>query len=784
MHLRTAARANGTGDDVTALSPTAHRSPVDPLPVEVTTYVGRDTEIREVKRLLGAASVVTLTGPGGVGKTRLALRVAATASTTFRDGILFVPLAELRDENLLVNTIANQLAPGDRSARPTVDVIVDALRSKRMLLVLDNCEHLVAACARLVGTLVTACHHLVVLATSRQSLGVAGERVLSVPPLAVPEHGERPQALERYDAVRLFVDRATAVVPSFEITQDNVDDVISLCRRLDGLPLAIELAAVRLRALSVRQLADRLDAQFALLTGNNRSAPSRHETLRALIDWSYDLCTEPERLLWGRASVFSGSFDLDAAEQVCAGDGLDSAAILDVIDGLLDKSILLREERDGEVRYRMLEMMRQYGEDRLRQASALLRFKRRHRDYYLALSERFEADWIGPNQVYWINRFRRENANLRVALDFCATDPTEAVIGLRMVFAFKEYWIICGICEGRIWLTKLIDAAPANAAGRGHALWIYAFFALVQNDLAAYETALAKASDVAEATDDDSARAYVRHVRAYAALISNDVSTAVELFRTAGSMFREQGDLSAELWSTFNYGLALGLDGDLDGGRTVLGDCIDTFVARGEVFWRSWALWSRSAVEYLRGDIDAAKKAGLEVLRLQQWVDDQVIIAFALTVMAGCATHHDDPVRAARLLGAATTVWHTLGASPTHYGAFVDPLYRDTERVTGELGSERAGAEFTVGAALPTDAAIGYALGEEPAEQHAPQTPLTKRESEIAELVAKGMTNRQIASTLVIAQRTAETHVEHILTKLGFTNRAQIAAWVVGGQRT
>ncbi|GAA5112550.1 LuxR C-terminal-related transcriptional regulator [Haloechinothrix salitolerans] len=769
---------------MTALSATAHRSPVDRLPAEVTTYVGRDTEIREVKRLLGAASIVTLTGPGGVGKTRLALRVAATVGTTFRDGILYVPLAELRDENLLVNTIANQLALGDRSARPTTDVIVDALRSKRMLLVLDNCEHLVAACARLTCTLVTACPHLVVLATSRQSLGVAGERVLPVPPLAVPAQGERPQTLERYDAVRLFIDRATAVVPSFEITPDNVDDVISLCRRLDGLPLAIELAAVRLRALSVRQLAERLDTQFMLLTGNNRTAPSRHETLRALIDWSYDLCTEPERLLWERASVFSGSFDLDAAEQVCSGDGLASAEVLDVIDGLLDKSILLRDERDGEVRYRMLEMMRQYGEDRLRKAGAQLRFKRQHRDYYLALSERFEADWIGPNQVYWIDRFRGENANLRVALDFCATDPTEAVVGLRMVFAFKEYWIICGICEGRIWLTKLIDTAPADAAGRAHALWIYAFFALVQNDLTAYEDALAKASEVAERTDDDRARAYVHHVRAYAALIGNDMPTAVELFRMAGRMFLEQGDVSAELWSSFNYGLALGLAGDLDGGRRVLNDCVDTFAARGEVFWRSWALWSRSAVEYLRGDIDAAREAGLEVLRMQQRVDDQVIIAFALTVMAGCATHRDEPVRAARLLGAATTVWHTLGASPTHYGAFVDPLHQDTERVTGELGIERAGKEFTIGAALPTDAAISYALGEEPTEQADPRTPLTKREAEIAELVAKGMTNRQIASTLVIAQRTAETHVEHILTKLGFTNRAQIAAWVVGERQS
>ncbi len=678
------------------------RPPGDSLPAEVTTYVGRDAEIVEAKRLLGTASVVTLTGPGGVGKSRLALRVAAAARASFTDGVVFVALAELHEEKLLVNTVADRLGLGDRSTRPAADMIVDALRARQLLLVLDNCEHLVDSCARFVDTLVTACPDLVVLATSRQSLGVAGERILPVPPLAIPETGELTARVEQYDAVKLFVDRATAVVPSFTITDDNAKDMIRLCRELDGLPLAIELAAVRLRSLSVHQLTNRLNKQFTLLTGGGRRGPSRHETLRALIDWSHELCTEPERLLWARASVFSGSFELDAAEKVCSGDRLDRHTVLDVIDGLLDKSILLREEQQGVARYRMLETMRQYGEDRLRSAGDLIRMKRRHRDWYLELTSRFEAEWIGPDQAAWIDRLRREHANLRVALDFCAGDPDEAIAGLRMAPALKEYWIIRGLnTESRIWLSKLLDVAPADAPCRAHALWIYAFFALVQSDMPAVETTLEKAAEVAEETGDEKARAYVHHVRGYVALIGNDMPEAVRLFRTAADMFRTQRDLSAELWSTYNYGLALSLAGDLDGGRQVLQDCIETCASRGEVFWRSWALWSRSAAEYLRGDIQLALDAGLEALRLQQRVGDRVILAFILTILAGCATHDGALRRAARLLGAATTVWQSLGASPTNYTAFAEPLQRDTDLVTSELGAAEAGAEFAIGYVRP-----------------------------------------------------------------------------------
>ncbi|WP_020672253.1 LuxR C-terminal-related transcriptional regulator [Amycolatopsis nigrescens] len=748
-------------------------------PAERTSYVGRDTEIREARSLLEEAALVTLTGPGGVGKTRLALRTAAAARASFGENVVFVGLAELHEPELLVSTVADRLGLGDRSAQPPIDLLVDQLRARRLLLVLDNCEHLVDACAAFADILLRSCPELVVLATSRQSLGVMGERVLPVPPLAVPDPGRPADELTRYDAVRLFVDRATAVVPGFSLDEDNAEDVVLLCRALDGMPLAMELAAARLRTLSVRQLTERLNDRFTLLTGGRRTGPDRHSTLQALVDWSHGLCTREERQLWAHASVFAESFDIEAAEAVCADGELPRDAVLDAVDGLIDKSILFREELHGVVRYRMLETMRQYGEDQLHAMGRGAGMRLRHRDWYLELTRRFEAEWLGPEQVAWINRLKREHANLRAALDFCVHDPGEAVVGLRMIRAFKEYWVLRGLnTEGRIWLGRLLDAAPADAAGRAYGLWIYAFLALVQRDLRAYETAVTQAAEVAEETGDEQAQAYVHHVRAYAALIGDDNGNASKLFQLAAGMFRDCADVGGELWSTYNYGLARSLAGDLTGGREVLRRSARACAATGQDFWRSWTLWSRSAAEYLCGDIEEAKKAGRELLRLQHKVDDRLIIAFTLTVMAGCAVHSDLPARAARLFGAATTVWQSLGTAPTNYAAFIEPLRRASELVVGRLGAEQAFREARAGAALSLTEALAYALDEEPAGN-----PLTKRENEIAVLVGKGMTNREIAGHLVIARRTAETHIEHILGKLGFTNRAQIAAWVAKPRR-
>ncbi|KAA1419353.1 LuxR family transcriptional regulator [Nocardioides humilatus] len=762
-------------------------TPPERLTADITTFVGREQEVAEVRRLLDTTSVVTLTGPGGVGKTRLASRVAASVADRFPDGVLFLPLADLSDRALLASTAADVVGLADRATPSPIDLVVGELRDRAVLLVIDNCEHVVDECAAFVETLVRTCPRLVILSTSRQSLGVEGERILPVRPLRTPPIGEPAEQLRQYDAVRLFVDRATAVVPGFEITADNAADVVDLCRQLDGLPLAIELAAVRLRALSVRQVVERLDRQLALLKGGPaRRFGLRHETLRGLMDWSYELCSDEERLMWARLSVFTGSVFLDAAEAVCAGAGLAAEEVLDVIEGLVDKSVLLRVEHGGVVRFRMLETVRQYGQDKLAESDDHVAWQRRHRDFYADLTARFAAEWLGPDQAAWIARLGREHHNLRLALDFCTRDPEEAVIGMAMAHAFKEYWLVRGFnTEGRIQISKLLEAAAPHAPGRAQLMWSYAFLALVQGDQPAYEVAVAEARQLAEAVGDAQAAAYVRHVEGYRALLANDMAVAVACFSSAVADFRAVGDVAGELWSTYNHGIALAIGGDLDLGRTILRDCIATYAELGEWSWRSWALWSLAAAECLAGDLTAARTCCEDVLRQQVILRDRAVIAFVLTVLAGVEARSCHDRRAARLLGAAATVWRSVGTSPRRYGAFVPELERDTAEVTGRLGWDTAEAEFAAGAQLSLADALDYALcgGDEeddPDDQSAAtiSSPLTAREQQVADLVAQGMTNRGIAETLVIARRTAETHVEHILAKLGFSNRSQIATWV------
>ncbi|MET9618586.1 ATP-binding protein, partial [Kitasatospora indigofera] len=379
----------------------------DRLPADVTSLVGRRAELAELKRVLEDSRLVTLTGTGGVGKTRLALQVAREVRRAFPDGVFWVSLAEVGEPGLVALTVMD--AVGLRTMGPEVTAgLVNYLRDKRLLLVLDNCEHLVEACADLAAELLPACPGVRVLATSREVLDIAGERTFLVAPLAVPEEDEGPDRTPAAgawtgavaDAMALFADRAAAAVPGFEVTADNAWAVAALCRHLDGLPLAIELAAVRMRALSVEELLQRQDERYELLTRRQRGTPvSRHRSLRATVDWSFELCSPDERLLWARLSVFAGGCDLDAAESVCAREGLTRDAVLDVMAGLVEKSIITREEHHGRARYRMLETIRQYGREQLRSTGEEPELRRRHRDHYLRLAERVQERWFGPGQV-------------------------------------------------------------------------------------------------------------------------------------------------------------------------------------------------------------------------------------------------------------------------------------------------------------------------------------------------------------------------------------------------
>src|SRR5262245_42819181 len=412
------------------------------LPRQLTRFIGREQAIVEVKRLLASSALLTLTGSGGCGKSRLALQVGADLLEEYADSVWLVELAALSDPERVPQTVATALGVRELPGRPLIQTLIDSLCPKQLLLLLDNCEHLLSACTQLTERLLQACPQVRVLASSREALGLLGEQSYRVPSLSLPDPRQLPpwERLPEFEAVQLFTDRAVLSQASFAVTEANAAAVVAVCRRLDGIPLAIELAAARVKALPVEKLNERLDDMFRLLTGGSRTALPRQQTLRALIDWSYDLLSPPERALLRRLSVFAGGWTLEAAEAVCVGDGIEGWEVLDLLTSLVEKSLVLYEEGEGEGRYRLLETVRQYARDRLLEAGESEAAREQHCDWFLALAEEAEPQlW---REVAWVERLEREHDNLRTALEWCAASSPET--GLRLAGALHWFWHIRG----------------------------------------------------------------------------------------------------------------------------------------------------------------------------------------------------------------------------------------------------------------------------------------------------------------------------------------------------
>jgi predicted ATPase len=420
------------------------------VPAGITSFVGRRQELAEIKRLFSGSRLVTLTGMGGVGKTRLALRVAIDIQRAFPDGVWLAELAALDDPALVTHAMFDALDLRDQSARWLVATLAEYLAPKHALIVLDNVEHLLDACAVLADTLLRSCPELRILVTSRRPLGISGEVSFTVPPLP------------RLEAVRLFAERAVSVVPGFAVRGENEAPVGQLCKQLEGIPLAIELAAARLNVLSVEQLLVRLQDRFALLTTGSRTALPRQQTLWRTIEWSYGLLSLDDQMLWQRLTVFSGSFDLEAIEQVCAGDHLPPEAVLDQVGRLVDQSILVRDATRNPVRYSMLESIRQFGREKLHESGGA-DFRRRHRDYYQQLVTAMQP--FGASQVQWFDRLGLEHSNLRTALDYCLTEPGQAGTGMELASALWLYWETRGrLSEGRRWIDQFLSSGVGPSA--------------------------------------------------------------------------------------------------------------------------------------------------------------------------------------------------------------------------------------------------------------------------------------------------------------------------------
>ena len=766
------------------------------LSAELTSFVGRRGELAEVKRLLAGSRLVTLTGVGGVGKTRLALRAAAGLRRAFRDGVWLVQLDQLRDQALVAQAVAGALGLQDRAGYAPAAALADYLAGRQLLLVLDNCEHLVDAAAKLADLLLRAAGGLRVLATSREALTIDGEMVLAVPPLAVPplavpEAGRRLTVAElaRFPAVRLFAERAAQVVAGFAVTEANMAAVAGICRRLEGLPLALELAAARLPVLSPEQIDARLGDRLGLLTRGGRTRPARQQTLRASIGWSYELCSRAERLLWARLSVFAGGFELDAAEGICADDRLPVGQVLELLAALAGKSILIVVHGKGVARYRLPEVLREFGQERLHESGEDTALRRRHRDWHEQLARRADTGWLSPQIADLTARLSREHANVAAAQDFCQAEPGEAEAGLRIamhVWLFY-YWIAGHFSECRYRLGQVLARAGEPTVWRAQGLLLAGFLAAASGDRGAVQPLLQQGTSLAGQLNDPATRAFAAWASGHVCLFAGDLPQATAHFEDGLAVLPAVVRGRQRALLLIGLANAAGLAGDEE--RAVachrelaaLTEAGSDYIRRA---YSAYSLWALGAAAWRRGDLDRATGLHQQSLRLRR--NDRMGSTWCVEALAWIAASGRQYERAAVLLGAAAGLWQSMGTTLDGNQPMAGHQ-RDCERQARQaLGEAAFQAACHRGLELPAADVLACALQqppEKPAEKPpAPAVsdgpPLTPRELQVARLIAGGRSNKEIAAELVISQRTAEGHVERILAKLGFTSRAQVAAWV------
>jgi predicted ATPase/DNA-binding SARP family transcriptional activator/DNA-binding CsgD family transcriptional regulator len=811
------------------------------LPAPMTSFVGREQEMLEAKRLIPMTRLLTLVGTGGSGKTRMALEMAGDLIGAYPDGVWMVALAPLSEPGLVAQEVAGALGVTERPGELLADVLVDFLGDKDMLLVLDNCEHLIEAAARLAEYLLHSCPRLRVLATSREPLGITGEVVWQVDPLSLPDR-DGPAIVEglmRSEAVRLFVDRARLRLPDFELTGKNAGAVARVCRKLEGIPLAIELATARMGALAVEQVAQRLETSLDVLKGASRTAAARQRTLRATLDWSHDLLSEAERVLFRKLSVFAGGWTLEAAESVCSGGGVEEKDVLDLLGALVDKSLVVAgATTGGAVRYRMLEPIRQYAQELLEQGGHAEQVQGQHGTFFLALAEEAEPELAGEHQGVWVERLEGEHDNLREALSW-VLERGEGRTALRLVAALWRFWFLRGyLSEGISWMERVLaEGEPAASPSRVKALegmgWIFQY----QGDQVRAKTTYEEMFELSRELGDKGNVATALNSLGTVAAQQGDNERARNLLQENLEVIEEleeEGDPATPLKKFYVFNLlgylAINEEGDYARGATLWEESLALAKEVGDDHSIGTALTSLGHVALLQRDFERVKvhseealgfahelgSAGVEIapsnlinlglaslglgeheramgsfeeaLVMSQDMGRTPQVIEALEGMASLAGARGKAAHAARLWGAAEAAREVTGIS-----AFTpDELALHEPHLalaSSQLGDQAWQEALAEGQAMSLEGATVYALTEEadPAEatiaqEHLasaePMSNLTPREWEIALLVARGLTNRQVSTELSISERTAGNHVARILKKLGLRSRAQIASWV------
>ena len=698
-----------------------------------TDFVGRQDELTGIAALLAESRLVTIVGPGGVGKTRVALVAAARAAASYPDGPWIVELSHLRDPALLPNTVASVLGLPEQDARSALDAVLEYLRERRLLLILDTCEHVLDACAALAQAVMRDAPDVTVLATSRQPLDMPGEHTFPIGPLPVPENDWLPVAgasLVGGDAVELFALRATAAVPGFSITPENAANVIRLCRRLDGIPLAIELAAVQLRALPLDELLDRLNHRFTVLTGGRPGALPRHQTLRMAIEWSHELCSDAERRLWARLSVFAGPFSLVAAQEVCAEVSLERPDVVDAVIGLVDKSVVLME---GE-RYRMLDTVREFGAERLAESGEQASCRARHIARYLAMARYFGAHFADDDQLDRYHELREVHSNLRAALEYALEDEDQAAAaaspaaepfglssgsagssgsvvttvardrwraGGELACSLYGYWQISGLLgEGGYWLTKVLDRFPEPGRERARALvnrgFLQSFSGDISSALADCEAGTAMALAIGD--DGTTARGY-QHTQLTLTFLGRH-EEALKVADEARARLRACGDQIGELILVGQLGHLHQLAGRPDESVAVCEEGLAMLGPDSREQWIQTYLYYISGIALFQmpgreADCELMLRKGLAG---KQELGDIIGMAYAIDGLGWLAQKTGLPSRAAWLMGAAEALWER-GSSVRFSGtAIMEEFHQQAERSAAEaLGESGYAAQYATG---------------------------------------------------------------------------------------
>jgi non-specific serine/threonine protein kinase len=814
------------------------RIPPNNLPVPFSTFIGREREIEEVKRLLSSHRLVTLTGAGGSGKTRLALKVAHKLAGEFEQEIWFVEFASIFDPEFVPQTIASTLSIREQPGQSLVDVMSSDLSGRQALLIFDNCEHLVLACARLAETLLQKCPDLKILATSREVLGIIGEVAWMVPPLSLPNQqpwknpASALDALSQYEdseSVQLFVARATANSTEFKLTGENGAWVAEICRHLDGMPLAIELAAARVRSLSVQQIAQRLDDRFRLLTGGSRTAPPRHQTLAATLDWSYALLSDTEQKVLQCLSVFAGGATLDAAESVCKGEEIQQTEVLEVLSRLVDKSLVtVHASERGEPRYRLLETIRQYAQKKLAESGEAEQTKNDHLQYFIQWAERAEPFLTSPEQLQWLDLYEDEHDNLRAALEWSKADLRKSVSGLRLAAACGRFWRLHGfLSEGRAHLSTALSRTEVGerTVTRARALTAVANLSYLQSDYPSMRPQADEALSIWRelGAEGKAGAAYTLDLLGELATEEGDYERALPLFQDALEIYKEIHNLRGIGEIYMQFGWAAMRTGDYPKAKSYLEECLRlaeqvqdktgvafAFSGLGEVAIRQeryedaislleqglslnrergnkWdiatLLGSLAWVALRQHDFKRMTALLSESLSIRREISDKGGIAWCLEKLAEAKFEQSQFPDATKIFGHAESV-----RAPMH--SVIDPVDQPgyaqiLSALQSALGMDAFAAAWEEGKSMRLEDVINLALAEP--ESAAAIHPLekekfgglTKREREVAILIAQGKSNREIAETMTVSPKTIETYVTRILNKLGFDSRVQIATWAI-----